>query len=168
MIVNINLCLCTLQMRSHSSDLIPGQRLQGFVKEWGKYRAHKQLMNLIRFGHKMTFENSPKLSPPRNKFATKLPPEQMTVIRKEVDKFLKTGVIRKLTREEAIKCKGFYSQLSAVPKPNNKWRMIIDMRNLNSHIFKKSFKMQGIKDVTTALKPNMFGAVIDISDAYYQ
>ena len=27
--------------------------------------------------------------------------------------------------------------------------------------------MQGIKDVRTALQPNMWGAVIDISDAYY-
>ena len=45
--------------------------------------------------------------------------------------------------------------------------MIIDMRKLNSHIAKKKFKMQGLRDVRNALKPNMYGCVIDISDAYY-
>ena len=45
--------------------------------------------------------------------------------------------------------------------------MIINMRKLNSHIAKEKFKMQGLRDVRNALKPNMYGCVIDISDAYY-
>ena len=46
--------------------------------------------------------------------------------------------------------------------------MIIDMRKLNSHVLKKGFKMQGVQDVRQLVRPQMFGAVIDISDAYYQ
>ena len=38
---------------------------------------------------------------------------------------------------------------------------------LNKYIIKKKFKMQGTRDVRAALQPKMFGAVIDISDAYY-
>lgn len=38
---------------------------------------------------------------------------------------------------------------------------------MNKYIIKKKFKMQGLKDVRAALQPGMFGAVVDISDAYY-
>ena len=46
--------------------------------------------------------------------------------------------------------------------------MIIDMRKLNSHVLKKGFKMQGVRDVRNILRPNMFASSVDISDAYYQ
>ena len=43
-----------------------------------------------------------------------------------------------------------------------------DYRSQKSqYIEKKSFKMQGIKDVRQTLRRGMYGAVIDISDAYY-
>ena len=38
---------------------------------------------------------------------------------------------------------------------------------MNKYIIKKKFNMQGLKDVRAALQPGMFGAVVDISDAYY-
>ena len=155
--------------RSKASDLVPGQRLQGFASSWAKFRANKFVVDLVRYGHKLKFAIPLKLSRPRDRFATRLPPEQMKVLREEVSKFITKGAVRKLTREEAVNCPGFYSQLFAVPKPGeNQWRMIIDMRKLNSHIDKRSFRMQGIKDVTTCLQPNMYAAVIDIKDAYYQ
>ena len=87
--------------------------------------------------------------------------------------------------EEANTQLGFYSKIFCVPKPGvGKWRMIIDMRyvlktavqtmisfifsKLNKYIKKKTFKMQGVKDVRSALIPGMYASVIDISDAYYQ
>ena len=114
----------------------------------------------------MKFDTLPKLSQPRATFATSLPEEQMNVVRASVAEFVAKGAVRKLSKDEAKNSPGFYSKLFTVPKPNGSWRMIIDMRKLNSHISKKKFKMQGLKDVRNALKPNMYGCVIDISDAY--
>ena len=58
-------------------------------------------------------------------------------------------------------------KIFCVTKPDtNIWRMI-DMRKLNKYIKKKSFKMQGVKDVRAALDPGMHVSVIDISDAYF-
>ena len=149
------------------SELVPGQRLKKYAYRWKKFDTSPVIKKLVKFGYKMKFDIKPKLSVPRTKFATNLPKEQMNVIRSSVAEFLDKGAVRKLSYEEACRNPGFYSKLFAVPKPNGTWRMIIDMRKLNSHISKQKFKMQGIKDVRNALKKNMYGAVIDISDAYY-
>ena len=42
------------------------------------------------------------------------------------------------------------------------------MRQLNSYVKKKSFKMDTLKDVRSTLQPGSWGAVIDLTDAYYQ
>ena len=152
--------------RSRKSDLIPGERLKSFVQQWKEFQASRGIRKLVQFGYKMKFDTLPKLSQPRATFATSLPEEQMNVVRASVAEFVAKGAVRKLSKDEAKNSPGFYSKLFTVPKPNGSWRMIIDMRKLNSHISKKKFKMQGLKDVRNALKPNMYGCVIDISDAY--
>ena len=153
--------------RSRASDLIPGQRLAAFAGRWGKFYASRAIKKLVKYGYKMKFDVLPKLSEPRRAFATKLPLEQMDVVRNSDAEFLSKGAVRKLSKEEAKNSPGFYSKLFAVPKPNGTWRMIIDMRQLNHHISKQKFRMQGLKDVRNVLKQNMYGCIIDISDAYY-
>lgn len=151
-----------------SSNLLPGQRLKQFVSNWHRLSPSRTVMNLVRKGYKMSFDKKPKLSKPLPKFETRLPEQQMNIVRKEVATFLEKKAIRVVPHEEANTDLGFYSKIFCVPKPGkDKWRMIIDMRRLNKCIKKKKFRMQGIKDVTSALKPHMYGAVIDISDAYY-
>ena len=153
--------------RSRKSDLIPGERLKSFSQHWKEFQASRGIRKLVQFGYKMKFDSMPKLTQPRAVYATSLPEEQMKVVRASVAEFVAKGAVRKLSKAEAKQKPGFYSKLFTVPKPNGTWRMIIDMRKLNSHIAKKKFKMQGLKDVRSSLKPNMYGCVIDISDAYY-
>ena len=154
-------------VRSRKSDLRPGQRLQRHVQAWEKFETSRVVRSLVKHGYKMDFVVPPKLTGPNEKFATRLPAEQMKIVRAEVAGFLKKGAVRKLSLSEARATPGYYSKLFCVPKPGNKWRMIIDMRGLNSCILKHGFKMQGVKDVRNLLTPGMFGGVIDISDAYY-
>ena len=153
--------------RSRKSDVNPGKRIKAFAPVWKRFEALRIVMSLVSKGYKMSFAREPKLSAPMKKFSTNLPEDQMQVVRKEVAGFLLKGAIRKLSADEAVSTPGYYSKLFCVPKPGGKWRMIIDMRGLNSYIVKKSFTMQGTKDVRSILTPGMHGAVIDISDAYY-
>ena len=68
----------------------------------------------------------PKLTGPNEKFATKLPTDQMNIVRAEVAGFLKKGAVRKLSWAEAKATPGYYSKLFCVPKLGGKWRMIIE------------------------------------------
>ena len=113
-------------VRSRKSDLMPGQRLQRHVKAWERFETSRVVRSLVKHGYKMDFVTQPNLTGPNEKFATKLPSAQMNIVRTEVQGFLKKGAVRKLTWAEARATPGYYSKLFCVPKPDNKWRMIIE------------------------------------------
>ena len=76
--------------------------------------------------------------------------------------------MRVVPYDEAVKKKGFYSKLFCIPKPSSeKWRTIINLKPFNKYVKKSAFKMETVKDVRDLLQPQMYGAVVDLSDAYY-
>ena len=91
----------------------------------------------------------------------------MNVVRKEVAALLEKNAIRKVSKNEAENNLGHYSHIFTVPKPGGKHRVVINMKPLNEHVLKEKFKMETVKDVKTLLKPKDFGAVVDLTDAYY-
>ena len=92
----------------------------------------------------------------------------MKITRKELVELLHKGAMRIVSKTEAEKVKEFYSKLFVVKKPEpGKFRVIINMKPINRYISKKTFKMEGIQDVKCLLKPDCYGAIIDLSDAYY-
>ena len=157
-------------MRSKKSDLsnIIPTRLKSHSSVWKRFLASQDIINLVTRGHKMRFANPPTLTIPHPEFATKLPRIQMKIIRREVKELLGKGAIRKVSVNEAIDKPGFFSKLFAVPKPGvDKWRTIIDMRSINAYVDKKTFRMDGLKDVRGLLSDGTHGCVVDLSDAYY-
>ena len=146
----------------------PGQRLSFFAEFWEKAGADPALLSLVRDGHKILFEDGPPpCTPPSHEYETKLPEPKMSVVRAEVRTLLDKGAVRVVSQEEALATPGHYSQVFAVPKPGGKWRVVINMKPLNEFVLKESFRMETVKDVRSLLKPGDFGAVIDLTDAYY-
>ena len=147
---------------------VPGQRLSFFAQAWKEAGADPDLQSLVRDGHRIRFDEGPPVCTlPDPKFETKLPEPKMEVVRAEIKTLLEKSAIRKLTHEEAVATPGYYSQIFAVPKPNGKWRVVINLKPLNEHVLKESFRMETAKDVRSLLKPGDFAAVIDLTDAYY-
>ena len=160
-----HLCLFTDIMESSP---IPGQRLSSFAEEWRKAGADPALVQLVHFGHKIKFEHgTPTLTKPLQEFETKLEEGAMNVVRKEVATLLEKNAVRKLNWDEASKNLGHYSQIFTVPKPNGKHRVVINMKPLNEQVKKEKFRMETIKDVKSLIQPNDYGAVVDLTDAYY-
>ena len=124
--------------------------------------------SLVREGHKIIFEDGPPpCTPPNSGFETKLSEEKIGVIREEISTLLLKGAVRVVPREEALANPGHYSQIFAVPKPGGKWRVVINLKPLNEHVHKETFRMETSRDVRALLKPGDFGAIIDLTDAYY-
>ena len=146
----------------------PGQRLSAFAEIWKKSGADPSLLALIRDGHKINFEDAPPpCTLPAQRYETKLATEQMTVIRSEIASLLAKGAIREVPRAEAESVPGHYSQIFAVPKPGGKWRVVINLKPLNEYVAKETFTMETSRYVLSLLKPGDFGAVVDLTDAYY-
>ena len=147
---------------------VPGQRLSLFANVWKEAGADPTLQKLIREGHKIEFDDGPPpCSAPLPEFETHLPEAKMAVIREEIAKLLGKGAIRKVSLEEARVSLGHYSKIFAVPKPGGKWRVVINLKPLNEFVTKESFHMETAKDVRNLLKPGDYGAVVDLTDAYY-
>lgn len=147
----------------------PGNRLRNFAQLWRQLRASPKIVDMVMHGHRITFVNrGPKLTWPYKRLATQLPDDQMKVIKEEVAKLVEKGAMRVVPNDEARSSKAFYSRLFCVQKADGiSWRPVINLKPLNKFVFKRSFRMETIKSVRNALRPGMWGASIDLKDAYY-
>ena len=62
---------------------------------------------------------------------------------------------------------GFYNRLFLVPKPNNRWRPILDLSTLNTFLNTESFKMETPETIRTSLQVGEWVTSIDFKDAYF-
>ena len=62
---------------------------------------------------------------------------------------------------------GFYNRLYLAPKPNNKWRPILDLSNLNKFLKVKKFKMETPETIRTSLQTGEWVTSTDFKDAYF-
>ena len=62
---------------------------------------------------------------------------------------------------------GFYNRLFLVPKPNNRWRPILDLSTLNTFLNTESFKMETPETIRTSLQLGEWVTSIDFKDAYF-
>ena len=61
----------------------------------------------------------------------------------------------------------FYNRLFLVPKPNNRWRPILDLSTLNTFLNTESFKMDTPETIRTSLQLGKWVTSIDFRDAYF-
>ena len=62
---------------------------------------------------------------------------------------------------------GFYNWLFLVPKPNNRWRPILDLSTLNTFLNTESFKMETQETIRTSLQVGEWVTSIDFKDTYF-
>ena len=62
---------------------------------------------------------------------------------------------------------GFYNRLFLVPKPNNRWRPVLDLSTLNTFLNTGSFKMETPETIRTSLQIGQWVTSIDFKDAYF-
>lgn len=137
----------------------PGNTIN-FISEWENITSDQEILQFIS-GIKEDFITWPPIQ-------DKLPPiyrfndDHKEAIDGEVDKLLKREIVSKISHGWK-----FVSNVFIRPKPNNKWRLIIDLSPLNVHIRKEHFKMDNLNVALDMLFPGAFMASIDLRDAYY-
>jgi hypothetical protein len=157
-------------MRAPGRLLRAGERLCGFQSVWRRFRASPEIVELVQRGHGIEFYNGkrPKLCKGADlKKETKLPAEQMKVIRKEIAELRAKGALRMLSSKEAREKPGYYSRMFCVSKPCGAWRPIINLKPMNRFVVKKKFRLETIRDVKKAMRVGQWAATIDLKDAYY-
>ena len=72
-----------------------------------------------------------------------------------------------MERVQNPKSLGFFNRLFLVPKPNNKWRPILDLSKLNLFLKVEKFKMETPETIRTSLQQGEWVTSVDFKDAYF-
>ena len=81
----------------------------------------------------------------------------------EIKSMLGRGILKEAKLDETM----FLSPIFVRRKKSGGLRLILDLKELNSHIPFKHFKMETFENVLKLIRPNIWMVSIDIKDAYY-
>ena len=143
-------------------NLPVGARLAHFWKRWLERGASKEVVEILRWGLRLEFWVPPFLTEvPINSSdnRTKGP-----ILQEQVDLMLQKQAIERVYPPYGP---GYYSRIFVVPKPNGKWRPIIDLSKLNKLLKIPTFRMESIQSVWSQLLPGNYTFSIDLTDAYF-
>ena len=134
--------------------------IKNYLGNWEKITSDNVILDIIENGLKIEFLGSPPTSRPyRLKFSEK----EENFISAEIDKLVKKGVIQECN----ITSDSYFSSIFLRPKKDNSFRFILNLKELNKHIFSPHFKMESVHMAKDMLRKNMWMASIDLKDAYY-
>ena len=140
-----------------------GGRLTNFWAQWDIEGAHPTNVSILKNGYRLPFHRRPPLS--RN-------PKIVSGYRNHTKQTALRQIVRDLTQKRAIHpvrkahSLGFYSRLFLVPKPNRKWRPVIDLSALNKFVKVSQFKMETPESIRASLQKGSWVTSVDFTDAY--
>ena len=87
-------------------------------------------------------------------------------MRSEIATLLSQGVISEVNNTSHDK-EEFLANVFLRPKPNNDFRMVLNLTHLNRFVECRHFKMEGLTSALNMLKPGVFMASVDLRKAYF-
>ena len=141
-----------------------GGRLQKFWQVWLDLGANPRVVSILREGYTLPFKQRPLL--------TRFPLVQIGYANPTKNMYLKealTNLMTKLVAEKVVvkSSLAFYNHLFLVPKPNRKWRPILDLSRLNLFLNMGTFKMETPETIRLSLNTGEWVTLLDFSDAYF-
>ena len=86
-------------------------------------------------------------------------------LEERLEQLEKTGIIEEVTHSNEVL---HVSPVVIVPKKNNKFRMAIDYRELNSNLQLETMPLPNVKDCVEKLARKRFFSALDLLSAYHQ
>ena len=122
------------------------------------------VVSILKEGYTLPFKQRPIL--------TRFPVVQSGYANPDKNMYLKEALVslmRKLVVAKVVvkSSLAFYNRLFLVPKPNGKWRPILDLSQLNLFLSTGTFKMETQETIRLSLKTGKWVTSLDFSDAYF-
>ena len=163
----VNPCLSVPSVSNVSnavSEQNVGGRLQSFWQVWQNMGLNPRVVSILKEGYTLPFKQRPRL--------TRFPLIQSSYSSPTKNMYLKEALIslmNKLVVEKVVlkSSQAFYNRLFLVPKPNRKWRPILDLSHLNLFLHTGTFKMETPETIRLSLKTGEWVTSLDFSDAYF-
>ena len=146
------------------TNLPVGARLQKFWKNWLDLGAGPKVVQILKEGYTLPFRIWPNLSRTPTVISCYGNPHRNLKQLEALHQLMDKNAIELVHKKVSL---GFFNRLFLVPKPDNKWRPILDLSNLNFFLKTEKFKMETPETIRTSLKKGEWVTSIDFKDAYF-
>jgi len=142
------------------NHLLSGGKIWFFQSNWRKLTKDRAILDMVQ-GFKIPLTQTPVQSKkPRE---IKLSEKERSAVSEEIDSMLSKGVISKAEPSEDQ----FLSNVFVRPKPEGKFRFILNLKELNEMVQYLHFKMESLKDVRNMIQKGDYLIKIDLKDAFW-
>jgi hypothetical protein len=136
-------------------------RISQRIGKWRKITSDRLLLRQIQACY-IEFVKKPYQRWPERPL--RFSQEELQFARREMENLIHKGVLCQVTHVQGE----FVSNVFLRPKKEQgKYRMILNLKKLNEFVEYHHFKMDTLETVLTLIRPGMFMASIDFTDAYY-
>ena len=126
---------------------------------WKKINAHSYILDWITRGVELPFSSIPRQFEHSNRSFTAA---ETAFINNEIETLLQTKCKTKFVNKPTC-----VSSISTVPKKNGRFRLIIDLWEVNNHLKPPKFVYEDIKQVIDIVKPKDKIITLDIKNGFY-
>ena len=117
-----------------------GARLQNFWQTWLDRGASPTVVQILREGYTLPFRTRPNLTRFPTVVSCYVNPHRNSYLLEVLHQLMDKHAIELVRNQTSL---GFFNRLFlVVPKPNNKWRPILDLSKLNIFLKVEKFKME--------------------------
>ena len=128
------------------------------VNAWRAIGTNETVITWLTEGIKLDFSKNPEQFYFTNKQFTN---KESTFLRDEIQRLLTKKYIKTCSTSDHI------SPLSCVPKKSGGFRLVVNLRHLNSHCVNASHKAEDIKNVSAIIQSKDYFTSIDLCDSFY-
>ena len=161
-----HLCCANLvtNVKPAAPNLPVGARLQNFWQTWLDLGAGPKVVQILKEGYTLPFRTRPSLTRSPTVLSCYVNPHRNSYLLEALHQLINKNAIELVHNQTSL---GFFNRLFLVPKPNNKWRPILDLSKLNLFLKTEKFKMETLETIRTSLQRGEWVSAIDFKDAYF-
>ena len=141
-----------------------GARLQIFWQTWLDLGAGPRVVQILKQGYTLPFWTRPNLSRFPTVVSQYVNPHRNSYLLEALQQLIDKNAVELVRNQSSL---GFFNRLFLVPKPNKKWRPILDLSKLNTFLKVKKFKMETPETIRTSLRQGEWVTSVDFKDAYF-
>ena len=141
-----------------------GARLNQCWQKWETLGSSPKVVNILREGYTLPFRFRPHLTRSPTVISNYHNPTNQSFLIEALYQLINKNAVEPVDNPNSL---GFYNRLFLVPKPNNRWRPILDLSTLNTFLNTGSFKMETPETIRTSLQVGEWVTSIDFKDAYF-
>ena len=127
-----------------------GGNITQYLRNWENMTSDPVILNIVRYGLKLDLISLPLYH--RHYSQHSLSSQEITIIKKEINKLLSKTVITKSIKLPSDFISGVFTR----DKKDGSKRMILNLKKLNTYIKYNHFKMEYIQNVIDIVRPGVY------------